>query len=172
MDKNKPINFEVIRQKLFDPDGDLIILTDKQQQLLDRWNYVIEKKTATAYKNNDIVSMMMFEFGIERATAFNDIGWAEALFGFSTPLNKRFRLGARINYIEEYIENRRKAGDHVTAAVMESTLLKYYKEYPDSKPQNTPTQLRFVYRKKQELADNIPNIEEAELVLIEAAKNG
>ncbi len=170
--ENKQASFEVIRKHLFDEDGDLVQLTQKQSEMMERWNYAIELRTCQQLTTKDIIPMMMMKFGVERTTAFNDLGYAEALFGYSTPLNKRYRIGARIDYLEDKIKLCYEKEEYKAAAILESCLLKYYEEYPELKKQETPRTLNFVYAPKEQstLIPDLPSISDAEVILME--KNG
>lgn len=168
MAKADNTGFELIRKKLFDDEeGHDIILNDRQQAQMERWNYVIELRTCDMLHTKDIIVRLMENFGIERATAFNDIGNAEALFGYSTPLNKRYRIGARINYLEEKIGDLYEKGEYKACAMMESTLQKYYNDYPELKKQDRPTKFNFIYNGDKEPVKDLPSTEDAEAILMQ-----
>ena len=169
MANKKATSFELIKKRLFDEDGDLVELSDLQMNMMERWNYAIELRTCDQLYTKDIVMKLMERFAIERATALNDIGSAEALFGYSTPINKRFRIGARIDYLEEKIALAYEAYEWKAAAMMEATLQKYYEQYPELKKQDAPRRLRFTYSPgvDEKLIEDLPAIQDAEVILTE-----
>ena len=61
----------------------------------------IDLKLSRQFTGAEIVKMLMEHFKIERATAYGDMGQAEALFGYSSSINKRFRIATRIDFVEE-----------------------------------------------------------------------
>lgn len=166
----KETTFEIIRKRLFDEDGDLVVLSDKQTQMMKRWDYVIELKSSEGpnrLSSSMIVSTLMQKFGIERATAWNDIGYAEALFGYSTPINKRYRIGARINYLEEQINKMNEQGKFKESAMYEAVLQKYYQDYPEIKKVERPRVLNFVLQSDTPIMEELPDIADAEKTLTE-----
>src|SRR4051812_35695044 len=114
---DKESSFDIIRRHVF--ENNEIPLSSKQKDLLDRWNMVIELRTCENLKTKDIIQRLLEHYPIERATAFNDISYAEALFGYNITINKRYRIAARIEFVEEYIDILRAAGEHKAAAAQE-----------------------------------------------------
>lgn len=163
-------SFDLIRTKLFDEEeGHLVQLNHKQQEMMDRWNFVIEMRTCEQLQTKDIVLKLMENYGVERATAFNDIGNAEALFGYSTPLNKRYRIGARINYLEEKIAMMYEKEEFKAAAMLESSLQKYYNDYPELKAPTRPT--KFTFQFNGDKVEDLPTVEDA-IAVLEEDNNG
>jgi hypothetical protein len=104
--------------------------------------------------------MIIRAFQVSRTTAYQDIVNAEAVFASSTPLNKKYRIGLRIEFIEQKIdelygrvkqfepedpndENEiedplmkvyriKENEEYITQAIqLEKVLQKYYDIYPD-----------------------------------------
>src|SRR5438045_1927556 len=96
--KNNEETFDVIRRHLFDEGEELVPLNDFEKKKLQIWNYAIELRTCDQLRTKAIVQKLMEKFDIERATAFNDIGNAERLFGYSMTINIRCRTGGRIEF--------------------------------------------------------------------------
>ena len=167
---DKETSFDIIRRHCYEDPS--IPLSAKQKELLDRWNMVIELRTCESMKTKDIIQRLLETFPIERATAFNDVSYAEALFGYNITINKRYRIAARIEFIEEYIDELKNKFEHVAAAMQEKNLTKWYELYPDFKKPTQPRVLRFSFTSDKSLADDLPNIEDAECLIMEAAKNG
>lgn len=175
-------NFDVIREHVSGESD--IVLNDIQKKLLSRWNFYISLKLQGQLSTGDIVKKMMEQFDVERATCFNDMGYAERLFGYSASLNKRFRIGARIDFLEEKInelwntdiytfKEGEGQGDaiqlhlediqarHELAAKLETTLQKYYDIYPEMKHNKSPRIINYNFTKNEYNVDALPEVEEA-----------
>lgn len=175
-------NFDVIREYVSGESD--IKLNEIQQRQYNRWNFYINLKLQGQLSTGDIVKKMMSEFGIERATCFNDMGYAERLFGYSASLNKRFRIGARIDFLEEKINELWKTdtykfqegegeGDaiqlhlegiqarHELAAKLENTLQKYYDIYPEMKQNKSPRVINYNFTKNEYNTEQLPDVEDA-----------
>lgn len=177
-------NFDVIREYVSGENPDLQ-LDPLQKKLLSRWNFYINLKLKGELSTGDIVKKMMDQFDVERSTCFNDMGYAEALFGYSASLNKRFRIGARIDFLEEKInelwkqnyvdaegnEARYCSEDYQArtelAAKLENTLQKYYDIYPEMKHAKSPRIINYNFTKNEYNLESLPSEEEA----IEILKN-
>lgn len=186
-------NFDVIREHVSGESD--IQLNEIQQKQLNRWNYYINLKLQGQKSPGDIVKDMMATFGVERSTCYNDMGLAEALFGYSASLNKRFRIGARIDFLEERInelwakdtyvfQEGDGEGDtvhlhieeiqarHDLAAKLENILQKYYDIYPEMKQQKSPRIINYNFTKNEYNVDNLPEVEEAVAILQKELKDG
>jgi len=180
-------NFDIIREYVSGENPD-IELNDVQQKQLRRWNFYINLKLQGELSTRDIVKKMMDQFDVERSTCFNDMGMAEALFGYSASLNKRFRIGARIDFLEEKINElwntdiyKFKEGEgkgdaiqlhlediqarHELAAKLENTLQKYYDIYPEMKQQKSPRIINYNFTKNEYNINELPEEEEAVEIL-------
>lgn len=175
---NPASNFDVIREYTAQEEK-TIILTDLQKQLLQRWNFYITKKLM-GDKTSAIVKEMMVKFELERATVYKDMQQAEALMGESISINKRFRIGMRIELLEEKLKELYQPDDAIpedlenpdepclnitsasyidklnVAAKLEATLQKYYDLYPDIKPSRSPKKI--IYKISSKTYNNILNL--------------
>lgn len=165
---DKESSFDIIRRHCYEDNS--IPLSHKQKELLDRWNMVIELRTCESLKTKDIIQRLLESFPIERATAFNDVSYAEALFGYNITINKRYRIAARIDFLEEYIADLKTANEHKAAAMQEANLIRWYEQYPDLKKPEQPRKFIFQYNPPPDA--DLLSIEDAEHILIEADKNG
>lgn len=163
-------NFDMIRQYV--AGDEKIVLTELQQKLLKRWNFYISLKLAGELTTSAIVKMVMEEFDVERATVFNDMGSAEALFGYSSTMNKRFRIGARIDFLEEKIKVMYDAKEYDIAAKLESVLQKYYDSYPELKHERAPRVINFNMTKNDFNLNGLPSVEDAITILKTALPTG
>lgn len=153
-------NFDIIRQYVTSEDNS-IVLSKLQQQLFKRWNFYINLKLSGQFKSATIIKMMMKTFKVERTAVYNDMGNAEALFGYTATMNKRFRIGARINFIEEKIDEMYQLGDAETAAKLESTLQRYYADYPEVTQRQPPRIINFNITKNDLHIAGLPELDEA-----------
>lgn len=167
---NNVESFELIKRKLLSDDGHTVQLNERQHEMMKRWDYVIELRTCENLTTPQIVQKLIETHGVERATAYNDIGYAEALFGYSTPLNKRYRIGARINYLEEQIQKLTQKEYFKEAAMLESVLQRYYEMYPEVKAIDTQRNINYIYNGEQ-LMEELPQVENAIEMLKLAAVN-
>lgn len=122
-------------------------LTTFEKELDERWQYADEmirrnvgKKTREA-----IANILMQKFGISRATAYSDIVNAEEVHSSSKPLNKRYRIGLRIEKLEAAIHDAMSAKepDYRGIAAMEKVLAGYINSYPDYAPSVSPKTIIF-----------------------------
>jgi hypothetical protein len=92
-------NRDVIELYLVSEEGQ-VLLNDKQKELLQRWQYADELIRQHVMKRSDIAVMIEVKFKVSKVTALQDIVNAENLFASSTPLNKRYRIQLRIEFLE------------------------------------------------------------------------
>ena len=170
LENKNSTNFDVIREFVAGDNPD-IVLSKVQQGQLNRWNFYINLKLQGELGSREIIAKMMAEFGVERATCWNDMGYAEALFGYSSSMNKRFRIASRIEFLEQKIKELYEDSDTVEYAVrLEGTLQKYYDSYPEMKQNNSPRIINYNFTKNEYNIEELPGIEDAILILEKAAK--
>src|SRR5436190_14595013 len=98
-------NLETICLHLVSDEG-TVPLTDKQKELLKRWEYADELIRRNEMRRETIAKLIMVKFKnaegkpLSRVTAYQDIVNAENLFASSTPLNKKYRIQVRIEFLE------------------------------------------------------------------------
>jgi hypothetical protein len=86
-------------------DDELVKLNDKQKELLDRWRYADEiLRENKTFKREIIANKISAKFDVSRDTAFRDIMNAEHVFLSTTPLNKKYWIQRRIEYIQAIID--------------------------------------------------------------------
>lgn len=160
-------NFDVISLHLVSDEG-AVVLNDKQKELLTRWQYADEQIRKNEMRREEIAKLIIFKFKVSRVTAYQDIVNAENLFASSTPLNKKYRIQLRIEFLEMKINElygmvRMEATDEAGNATdepedilvkvdriqqnveylheakeLEKILQKYYHDYPDMIPKRSP----------------------------------
>lgn len=100
----KDSNREVIELYLVS-DAGTVELNDQQKLLLKRWEYADELIRIKEIRTRELQAQMIIRvFGVSRTTAYQDIVNAEAVFASSTPLNKKYRIGLRIEFLEKKID--------------------------------------------------------------------
>jgi hypothetical protein len=92
-------NREVIELFLVSEDG-AVALNDIQKTLLDRWTYADELIRKHEMTRETIARLIKKKFSVSRVTAYQDIVNAENVFSSSTPLNKKYRIQLRIEFLE------------------------------------------------------------------------
>jgi hypothetical protein len=118
-----------------------IELTAKQIEFLDRWKFADEKLREQKYKREQIAQFIIGKYGVSRDTAFKDIVNAEYVFSSSYPMNKRYMIGLRIEFLIKKINEAYLDNDRMGAALLERVLEKYIEKYPDYLPPRTPKQI-------------------------------
>jgi ABC-type uncharacterized transport system fused permease/ATPase subunit len=110
-------------------------LSDKQKELLARWEFADETLRREMGKSNrsSIAQLIVSKFKVSLATAKSDIVCAEEVFSSSNPLNKKHRILLRIEFLEEQSEYAALAGDYKAVAMIEKSLSFYLDKYPDVK---------------------------------------
>jgi hypothetical protein len=183
---NKDSNREAIELYLVSEEGS-IDLTDQQKKLLLRWEYADELIRQKEIRDRETQArMIMRKFEVSRTTAFQDIVNAEAIFASSTPLNKKYRIGLRIEFLEKKIDELygnmkafepeaqdekedplakvfriKQNEEYITQAIMlEKVLQKYYDIYPTYIPPKSPRTI--IYKIQQNVLPSAPmSVDEA-----------
>jgi hypothetical protein len=144
-------------------DQTLIELNEVQNRMLIRWRAADEliRKGGEYFLRENVVKKLMFEFSISRDTAYQDVVSAEHVFSSSAPLNKRYWIQRRVEYLQQIIdklvqgntesevdENGKNivtwTGDAdamEVAAKWESVLQKYIDKFPDFIPARSPKKI-------------------------------
>jgi hypothetical protein len=157
---------------MFADDGDLVQLTDQQEKLKQKLETILELKSCNMLSDKQIAEKLgeMYYIGIH--SAYDYIGKAEKLFGYSQFLSKRYRMWGRINFLEEKAKKAWDYKDTQTAVECEKLLQKYYIEFPELNRNEKPHKLVFVYKGNKPLIDEEIKIEDAEYTIIKALQNG
>jgi hypothetical protein len=100
----KDSNRDTIELYLVSEEG-AVQLSEGQEKLLKRWEYADELIRMREIRDRETqAKLIMGKFGVSRTTAYQDIVNAEAVFASSTPLNKKYRIGLRIEFLEKKID--------------------------------------------------------------------
>jgi hypothetical protein len=99
-------NREAIERYLEAGGGDSeIVLSDLQIKLLERWRAVDEMLRSRKYKRRGVIANKIIAmFNVSRDTAYRDIVNAEYVFSSTAPLNKKYLIGQRIEFLQSVIE--------------------------------------------------------------------
>jgi hypothetical protein len=99
-------NREAIERYLEAGGGDSeIVLSDLQIKLLERWRAVDEMLRSRKFKRRGVIANKIIAmFKVSRDTAYRDIVNAEYVFSSTAPLNKKYLIGQRIEFLQTVIE--------------------------------------------------------------------
>lgn len=149
-------NREVIERYL-QTGGEEAVLNELQQKLLERWRYADELIRKNVYKREEITNRIISKFGVSRDTAFRDIVNAEFVFSSSAPLNKKYLIGLRIEYLQQLQKNllyhKNDKGEvemvndaeiYEVIARIEIVIQKYIDKYPDFTPPRSPKNINYI----------------------------
>lgn len=120
-------------------------LTELQQKLLDRYSYADEliRKNIGKVKRDQIATMIMGRWNVSKPTAYLDIVNAEYIFCSSTPLNKKYTIQRRIEFLEEKIRDASITNNFDAIAKLEKVLSNYIEMYPDYEGPKSPKTVIF-----------------------------
>ncbi len=148
-------------------DEGTVELNEVQKKLLERWSYADEQIRKNEMRRETIAKLIMRKFDVKRTTAYQDIVNAENVFSSSTPLNKRYRVQLRIEFLEmkinelygmvepdpqdpqeedilERVSRIQSNKEYYQEAIaLEKHLATYYKMYPDIIPKRSPKTIIF-----------------------------
>ncbi|MBN8665833.1 MAG: hypothetical protein J0L83_14725 [Chitinophagales bacterium] len=115
-------------------------LSELQLKLLDRWRYADEiiRKNNGQRTRELLARDIMDKYGVSRDTAYSDMRNAELVFESSMPLNKKYFIQRRIEFIERKIYELYVQKDNDSAVKLEAVLQKYIGQYPDYVPRKSP----------------------------------
>lgn len=131
-DRFKSTDIDIIEAYL-QAGGEGIVLSPRQEKKLDILRFADEKirQGNGRFKREEIAGMIRVTFGVSRDTAYKYIVNAEHIFSSSYPLNKRYEIGIRIEFLKEKIRFAAADNDWKAVAMMERVLENYYRQYPD-----------------------------------------
>lgn len=120
-------------------------LSETQQKLYERYAYADEiiRKNVGKKKRTEIAEMIQGRWGISKPTAFADIVNAEYIFCSSTPLNKKYTIQNRIEFLEVQIRDASINKDYDAVAKLEKVLSGYIQMYPDYEGPKSPKTVIF-----------------------------
>ena len=94
-----------------------ISLTKKQQEKLERYQFIYNQQVSGRYTTAQIVNMVMRQFdGVKQRQAYDDIRATHEIFTSVININKLFELSILIEQTKQMIADCRKDGDQKTAA--------------------------------------------------------
>jgi len=138
-------NLDMIRAFVI-TGGEGIELTDFQKELKARIEFADEQIRGKVglLRREAIANIIRDRFDVGRDTAFRYMRWAEELYCSSNPLNKKYKIQLRIEWCEEQAKIAAFAGDLQAAAMFESMIEKYIKQYPDAAKEKNPRKVIFI----------------------------
>ncbi len=150
-----------------------IILSSKENEILERVRFSDEKIRERKYSREQIVKFVMGKFEVCRDTAYKDLIMAENVFSSSYPLNKQSLIASRIEFLQKQIDNCIIDKEFIAAGVFEKSLQKYIEIYKDLVPKRSPKTI--IYNIQNNIHQTNVTIEqameEAEKLYLELEKN-
>lgn len=162
-------NWEVIEQYLI-AGGEGVELTDLQQRMYDRFEFIDEMLKKAKFRRYEIVNMVSVKFGVSKDTARRDIVGAEMVYSSTFPLNKKYMIGIRINFLERQINLAAAANDFKSVEGLEKTLAKYLEMYPDSTTPRSPKKIIMNFNQTVFNEQVLENTEEAMVIVDDELK--
>lgn len=120
-----------------------IKLTHAENEIYQRIVFADEMLRQCTMPRMEIRNTIMQRFGVSRETANRDLVDAEFIFASTAPMNKRYKIGVRIEVTEQHIQKAKDAQDWAAVAKLEAVLAKYLEIYPDVKKAKRPQVLIF-----------------------------
>lgn len=126
-------NKEIITRFLSDSESG-IELTDKQNEMLIRWEFADEKIRDHMGRSSrqKIAELIRDHFNVSINTAKNDMVAAEEVFSSSNPLNKRHRIQLRVEFLEKQSRLAALADDFKSVGAIEKSISFYLDRYPET----------------------------------------
>lgn len=163
-------NWEVIEQYVI-AGGEGVPLTDLQRRMYERWVFIDEKLRQNRFRRYEIWNAVKLHFGVSIETAKRDMVGAEMVFSATAPLNTKYKIATRIEFIERQISRAAAENDYTSVAKLEAILQKYLENYPDSTAPRSPKKI--VMQLTQNIIQGeMMSTEEAELIIEEELNNG
>ena len=121
------------------------VLTELQKTLFDRWCYADEliRKNIGKKKRDELADLIKGRWQISKPTAYSDIVNAEYVFCSSTPLNKKYFIQRRIEFLEEQIRDCAITKNYDGIAKLEKILCNYVSIYPEYEGPKSPKTVIF-----------------------------
>lgn len=147
-------------------------LTDKQKELLLRWEFADEMIRTNMGKlsRSDIANLIVSRFKVSLATAKADMVSAEEVMSSSSPMNKKHRMQLRVEFLEKQSRLAAAANDHKAVAMIEKSIAFYLDKYPDTTSPQVAKPVTFILMNGKDIVDDILSVEDAEFTIEEALK--
>lgn len=151
-------------------DGE-VVLTEEQKKMLDRWTFadeMIRSKTGLL-RREEIATIIKNKFDVSRVTAFKYMKDAEIIFSSSNPLNKKYLIQQRIEFLQRQIKSASDEEDYSAVASLEKVLCNYIEQYPDYT--NDKAKKTFIFNiDARKIEGDVIVTEDAEAIIEEALK--
>jgi predicted transcriptional regulator len=125
--------------KYITSDPGEVTLTEAQAEMMEKWRYADEViRKGELRTRESIAQHLMQHFNISRDTAFRYMSAAEYVWSSSYPLNKRYEIAVRIDFVKQKIDELYKSKDYKEAVQLEKVLQGYYDSYPQVREKKRP----------------------------------
>lgn len=121
-----------------------VTLTPTQQELMEKWRYVDELIKKGEIRTREKLALhIMDHFSVSRDTAFRYMANAEYVWSSSYPMNKRYEIALRIDFVKEKIDVLYEKKCYKEAVSLEKVLKDYLDAYPQLREKQRPTKTIF-----------------------------
>lgn len=149
-----PDDWAMIEQYLV--TGGDIPLDEHQQAMYQRWLFIDDELRKAKKRRFQIVNECAVRFGVSKEAARRDMIGCEQIFSSSYPLNKKYLITTRINFLERQIVTAAAMNDHKAVAEYEKLLEKYIAQYPDATIARSPKKIVFVLNQNVVQPETLP----------------
>jgi hypothetical protein len=163
-----PEDWAMIEQYLV--TGGAVPLDDHQQAMYQRWLFIDEELRKGKWRRYQIVDQCAVRFGVSKEAAKRDMIGCEQIFSSSYPLNKKYFITSRINFLERMIQTAAAVNDHKAVVEYEKLLEKYIGQYPDATVARSPKKIVFVLNNNVVQNESMPVEDAIAIVEKEASK--
>lgn len=138
-------NLEAVERYIFKQD---IVLTDEQQELLQRIQFADEKKRARVHSREEIINAIVTRFGVSMWRADQDITDSQKLFGATRKINKNYLLAQLLENIEKQIHAFERAKQYALIPKLNDNYVYALNSIPQEQieAQNSPTTIIFIVK--------------------------
>lgn len=141
--EDKIDNREAIINYLITDPG-TVQLSEKQQKLLERWEFADKQMRSRKYRKPELLNILMKRFDIQRATANRDISDAQYVFSSVNKPNKNYLLAIHVDRIEDACVWAQQEGHFKLIPFLFAELTRAIKELP-AEEQGNPTPAAIVF---------------------------
>lgn len=124
-------DFQMVRKFMYNRLGDAMKLSETQEMMLKRYQFVYDQFSTGKYSESDIVHQLIAQFGITEATARQSIARAKELFNNTLSLKRLFEIKLDIETTNRLIRKAEKANRFDDVAKLMKVKVELYKLLPD-----------------------------------------
>lgn len=118
---------------------DKIKLNDRQQQKLQRYQFVYNQLSSGKYTEQNVLSQLCDHFGVEIVTAYADMNCAKEIFSSFVNINKKFEIKIQLEINKKMMAKAIEIQDTKNYAILEKNRIELLKQIEDQ--ENAPGEL-------------------------------